>query len=581
MILFRQNLGWSRDSLALQRVGRLSKFRALVAAASLGLVACQLLPFFDAVPCETGQTELRPCGACDAALSAWACSDDRAWVMVESCGVNPCDIDGDGAASPECWAARAACADAPVDCDDQDPDRWIDNADLDGDRHAALTCGGDDCDDEDELRWAGHADLDGDGRSAESCGGDDCDDEDPERWTGHADLDGDSHDAESCGGDDCNDEDRLRWTGHADLDGDDHDHPRCGGDDCDDDCATCHPGASPSCGAEPRDHDCDGVIDELGGCGACAPSDMSLVGGFPSGIARSLFVANSYAYVVGDEGLTVVDLLSSFGSRPLPLPDARSVVVKGSRAYVASLGFGTYTVDVRNPELGSLTPFVISGPIRTGASRGLVVSGEHLYVAGPDGLWAADLIDPLGPDVVSGPEFWPWDVDFMGMAVSDDHLYVGDRFSDVAIFDISDAARPILVSGTEEGLGSADVFVLPPHLYVASQISPGGLHVYASDPTSPTPLGYTENTGRGRALFVVEEGPSARYAYVAADGGVLHAVNVTDPSSPAVVSSLEGLPVLHDVFVSGPRAYLATEEGLVVVDLGCEGPDAGGSGGGW
>ena len=166
--------------------------------------------------------------------------------------------DGDGSSSaPDAGFDLDALTGLNV-CRDADADGWADEA-----------CSGTDCDDLDPATSPGadelcdgedndcdglidNVDLDGDGYSDADCGGTDCDDGDPDIYPGAA---------EACDGKDgdCNGaipEDEI------DADGD-------GYMICDGDCDDTNPEASPGHDEIPDngiDDDCDGKIDETGGC---------------------------------------------------------------------------------------------------------------------------------------------------------------------------------------------------------------------------------------------------------------------------------------------------------------------------
>ena len=143
-------------------------------------------------------------------------------------------------------------------CRDGDADGWADDA-----------CGGTDCDDADPSTSPGadelcdgedndcdglidNVDLDGDGFRDAACGGYDCDDADPDVYPGAP---------EACDGKDSNCNGVIPED-EADADGD-------GWMICAGDCDDTNPEASPGHDEIPDngiDDDCDGKIDETGGC---------------------------------------------------------------------------------------------------------------------------------------------------------------------------------------------------------------------------------------------------------------------------------------------------------------------------
>ncbi len=112
---------------------------------------------------------------------------------------------------------------------------------------------------------AGCADVDGDGHADVACGGDDCDDGDPSRYPGATEV---------C---DADDEDCDAATYGADADADGFQSALCCngagncGTDCDDTLNTVNPGAAEQCNGG-IDDDCDGLDDAAEGvCTACPP----------------------------------------------------------------------------------------------------------------------------------------------------------------------------------------------------------------------------------------------------------------------------------------------------------------------
>ncbi len=172
-------------------------------------------------------------------------------------------------------------------CDglDNDCDGRVDEVDIDGDGHRAISCGGDDCDDTDRLSYPGAAELCGDFADNDCNGVDDDRDFDQDGWI-----------AVQCGGPDCNDNSLEAKPNGVEVCGDTLDNDcdgsvdnrdvdrdgfidrLCGGPDCNDARVDVKPGALELCDGldnncngqtDEKDADADGFIDELCGGDDC------------------------------------------------------------------------------------------------------------------------------------------------------------------------------------------------------------------------------------------------------------------------------------------------------------------------
>ncbi len=542
---------------------------AFALAAWLGLPGCELLPFFtpDPVRCVERDRRSVACGPCDAGLLEEECQADGRWVAVVGgrCSGNPLDRDGDGFANESCSRVRAddACCgeEEGQDCD-EDPERWPGNADLDGDGEDAYWCGGRDCDDDLPERDPADTDKDDDGLSDARCCSDevcDCDDDDPLRWEGHADLDGDGRDAASCGGNDCDDDDPERWSGHADLDGDGHDAASCGGDDCDDDCEECWPGeggaARRRCGRA-RDHDCDGQVDELSGCGEADFVDLCPVSSLATAAARDLFVSGDRAFVATVDGVLEVDVASP--TSPLltgraDTGDSHGVFLSGDDAFVASSA-GLLRVDVSRPGRAAIT----GGPWPTGDSRGVFAAGLRVWVAAYGGLHVVDLRGaPRLLASLEGPETTDSRSVFLveGLAI----VTRGSERGGLYTAFLGSLDRLALVSVAADVPAGAGLFVVGGFAYVGAcpdMVLAGAVGEVNRIATYPT--------GCASDAFV-----SGDLVYVVGERG-LHVFEVELPNPRIPRASRGPFPVVggRAVFVSGDEVYVAGDGGLHVFSRG-------------
>jgi len=145
------------------------------------------------------------------------------------------------------------------------------------------------------------------------------------------------------------------------------------------------------------------------------------------------------------------------------------------------------------------------------------------------------------------------------VAVQGQYAYigVGPRF---VILDISESAvgeGMILLPGVV-----MDVALAGEYAYVAA--GGGGLRVVdVSDPTAPCEVNHYETPGSASGVALVGE-----YAYVAAGDGGLRVVNVSDPTDPREVGYYETLGWAVGVALAGNYAYVAANSGgLRVVDV--------------
>jgi hypothetical protein len=112
---------------------------------------------------------------------------------------------------------------------------------------------------------------------------------------------------------------------------------------------------------------------------------------------------------------------------------------------------------------------------------------------------------------------------------------------------------------------SIDVRYIGDHIYVASL---GGLHIFdVSDPTHPTQFVYynTINNNSANGYAVDVEG---NHAYLAVGAAGLLIFDVSVPTTPQVIASIDTPGLTIGVQVVGSKAYLADQQGgLQVVDL--------------
>jgi len=279
-------------------------------------------------------------------------------------------------------------------------------------------------------------------------------------------------------------------------------------------------------------------------------------------------VSGNYAYLVDRRGLQVVDV--SDPAHPIPAGRfdiaAQTVVLQGNYAYLGGMD-GLHVIDVSDPfaprEVGAYT---------TGAYvPGVAVAGNRAFAQSEGGLNILDITDPTHPVLVFQYERPPYGI--YSVMVAGDIAYVGTEFG-LAIVDVSDPAAPRELSFSLQSVWISDIDLVGSHAYV---IGSGVLYLLdLADLTHPREVGRYQTPGWAGSLVVaMPNAISGRlYAFLTEGarqdtGGGLWTLDVTDPTDPVPVDYAQrGLTTALDVAVAGDYAYVAGgEAGLAVVDV--------------
>jgi hypothetical protein len=275
---------------------------------------------------------------------------------------------------------------------------------------------------------------------------------------------------------------------------------------------------------------------------------------------------------------------------------ARDVRVSGDLAFVSVSGYSLDIIDISHPK----EPVLI-GSVGDVEAKDFDLVGTLVYLAaGYDGLIIIDVSSPSAP-VVLGTYDTPgaaFDVSVVGNIA-----YIGDYDGGLVVLDVSDAGNPVLLAIHEttpgpvtrvyatgqtlflsngEGLQTLDVSVptnpVPlgfydsgpfSHVVVAGNAAylalgfTGILIVDVSDPSQPTLLGSVNTPGEAHGIHVV-----GNTAYVADGYEGMQVIDVTDPSSPALVATFDTRDEANRVWVVDDTAYVADGDiGLDIIDI--------------
>lgn len=303
------------------------------------------------------------------------------------------------------------------------------------------------------------------------------------------------------------------------------------------------------------------------------PANPKIVGTYDTpGFAEGVVVKGGLAYIAGGPaGLRIVDVTDP--ARPTAVGDAFAyanvldVAVVGARAFLAAGGAGLLTVDVADPahplEVGRLdTP---------GFAFGIGVSGQTVYVAdGWKGVHAVDYTDPAKPRLTDSFRTSGWAMDAL---VERQVVYVADAFGGLRIVDGSDPGRLKGLGMSRSGMpwerfgfpGHAEKVAIIGTKALVADRSRGLLAVDVSTPTRPRKVSIYSPLGSANGVAVEDD-----LAVVAANRGGVRTVDLSRPDRPREIGALPTTwPAYTATFVTKDMAYVTSHGGgvLYAVDL--------------
>lgn len=273
-------------------------------------------------------------------------------------------------------------------------------------------------------------------------------------------------------------------------------------------------------------------------------------------------VSGSYAYVGGDTRVRIVDISNPATPAEVGAYSGPSTVsglaLAGDLIYVATLADGLRIVDISVPSNPTEAGYFAGSSL-----SGVVVVGNRAYIASTTFqagsiFQALDISNPTMPVGLGFTEGIPWT---QSITTADDYAYVA---TSNAFYSIRLVDWPYAVSKYGLDLvGTIDVFVSDSYAYMLGGSSSGLGIVDVSDPTVPTQIGSLETDGFLSGISVV-----GQYAYIADNSLGLRVVNVSDPTSPVEVGNSSVPTDARDVMVSGDYAYVADGvNGLWIIDV--------------
>jgi hypothetical protein len=293
------------------------------------------------------------------------------------------------------------------------------------------------------------------------------------------------------------------------------------------------------------------------------PDTPAALGAFDTpSIARSVAVAGTVAFVAdANAGLFAIDV--SNPAMPLLLDsepaggDAEGVLLDGTTAWIAGDFAGLRVIDVSTT---SALTTVATYPASSGARR-LARSGSHLFVARQGtGLQILDITNPLVPVEVGVLNTFG---SALEVAIASDFAYVADQGHGVVAVDISNPQSPPIASSAA-ALSAGAITRVEGRLFTACGVA--GMQIFdATDPLAPVPLTTFDTPGSAQDVEV-----SGNVAYIADGTPGLHAVDISNPAAPLLLSTA-ATGYATAVTVAGSLAFVGISGGtggaLRIVDV--------------
>jgi hypothetical protein len=303
-----------------------------------------------------------------------------------------------------------------------------------------------------------------------------------------------------------------------------------------------------------------------------APIYVGRIDGY-GGYHQYLNVRSGYAYVCNyDAGFAVVNINDP--SNPVNVVDIPSgyrtarIIFDGNYAYVAIGDAGVAIYNVVNPA----SPVYVTTILTTGRAASLyygaiTIGGTptgHIFVANRNpapGISAINVSDPNSPVTTSflaavpaatGSAFIPF--------YDNGKVYVAYGSAGLRILDVQNPSNVSLLGTADLGGDSREVVVSGNYAYVAARDS-GVYVVDVTDPTNPVKI-KTLQTPRARGITI-----NGSVVYVAASDSGMGMIDISNPSNPVIVGYTGSEVYGENVEVSGNIAGITDYGQITFYDL--------------
>lgn len=246
-------------------------------------------------------------------------------------------------------------------------------------------------------------------------------------------------------------------------------------------------------------------------------------------------------------------------------------IASTSPGSLLSIGGGNITQTATSPTL-------IATALTTNTIRGIIISGRYMYVvesAAASGLEIFDISDVRSPKLIT--TFALTNAGAGQPVLSGSYLYIPESVAATAvqIVDVSNPTSPVIVSSIKNAAAGRSVQVSGSYLYVGvGGVTTNQFLIYGiTNPTSPVLLSATTVSANVNNLVNIQlQGP---YAFLGegtttASGAGLQILDVSNPTTPSIVSTYATQNPVRSVLVSGRYVFLGetvASSGLEIVDI--------------
>lgn len=281
------------------------------------------------------------------------------------------------------------------------------------------------------------------------------------------------------------------------------------------------------------------------------------------GKAWSIEVAGTTLFVADDAaGVLVFDVSDAKHPRQIGVFDpggaAEDIVVRGDTAYAAFFDRGFYVLDISHPD----HPRQVGHTPTPGNARGIALQGDLAYVTDWfAGVQVIDVSNRAAPAIVGAYDTSgaAW-----GIAIKDEHAYIGDWWGGFAVLDISDPKKPALVDRYQARGTVTQIAAQGKFAYAA--MDSGSVQIFdITNPLNPTWVTAVEVAGNITGL--VQEGKLVYVAVGAGKDSGLVTIDVSDPFQARRIRHIAVEGGAQRIRSGVGRLYFSNEYGLGIIDI--------------